>query len=89
MYFLPFFNAKAQASGGADPNGTRGLDIIANGLPTYFSLNATNAQILLGHLTHWDQPVSYQAITQEIEGAARKLGDTVMVSVLGDEDNPQ
>jgi hypothetical protein len=86
-YTLPFFELKAAASGGRDPNGTKGLDIIANGMPSYFSLNGINAQIMLKHLLGWEKQASYQTILDEIEAAAGNYGTEVLVSVLGDEDN--
>ncbi len=88
-YTLPFFDLKARASNGADPKGTLGLDIIANGLPSYFHLNSVNSSIILRNLLAWDSRPSYQKILGEIEGAAGSSGIDVLVAVLGDEDNPK
>lgn len=86
-YTLPFFEFKARVAGGADPKGTKGLDIIANGLPSYFMLNADNASIVLGRLLNWQQKPSYQSIVDELEARAHQVGINVLVAVLGDEDN--
>lgn len=86
-YTLPFFEFKAHVANGADPNGTKGLDIIANGLPSYFHLNADNAQIMLRNLLDWEAKASYHSIIGEIESRAQRSGIDVLVAVLGDEDN--
>jgi hypothetical protein len=86
-YTLPFFELKARASNGTDPKGTLGLDIIANGLPSYFHLNSVNAEILLRNLLSFELRPSYQKILTEIETAAGSYGIDVLVAVLGDEDN--
>lgn len=86
-YTLPFFDIKARASGGLDPKGTKGLDIIANGLPSYFHLNAENADIIFEHLLNFESKPSYQTILQKIEDRAGMSGIDVLVAVLGDEDN--
>ncbi len=88
-YTLPFFEFKAHVANGADPNGTKGLDIIANGLPSYFHLNADNAAIALKHLLNWESRPSYQTIVNELEAKAQSSGIDVLVAVLGDEDNEQ
>lgn len=88
-YTLPFFEFKARAANGMDPNGTKGLDIIANGLPSYFHLNADNAAITLKHLLNWEARPSYQTIVNELEAKAQTSGIDVLVAVLGDEDNEQ
>jgi hypothetical protein len=87
-YTLPFFEMKARLNPTQDPKGTKNLDIISNGLPTYFSLNAYNADIMLKALLNWDTPTSFQSIVDQIEDRAEKSGGTtVLVNVLGDEDN--
>lgn len=86
-YTLPFFEFKAQASAGLDPRGTRGLDIIANGLPSYFSLNASNAMAAADAFLTWRSPTSYQVLIDRIEAEAGERGALPMVAVLGDEDN--
>ncbi|MGZ5279749.1 MAG: hypothetical protein ACXWC9_07405, partial [Pseudobdellovibrionaceae bacterium] len=87
-YTLAFFDQKAKLNPTKDPKGTKNLDIISNALPSYFSLNAINAEILLKSLMKWEKPTSYQAIVDDIEKRAEKDGSTlVLVNVLGDEDN--
>lgn len=86
-YTLPFFEFKAHEAGDADKFGTKGLDIIANGLPSYFHFNADNATIALGHLLSWEKRASYQRIVGDLEARAQSGGVDVLVAVLGDEDN--
>ena len=86
-YTLPFFDFKAHIANGLDPYGTKGLDIIANGLPSYFNLNADNGAIVLKHLLNWNNRPSYQTIVNELEARANANGVDVLVAVLGDEDN--
>jgi hypothetical protein len=87
-YTLPFFDMKAALNPSSDPSGTKNLDIISNGLPSYFSLNAINAAITLKALLNWNQPTSYQNLVSEIESKAyTRTGAVVLVNVLGDEDN--
>lgn len=86
-YTLPFFKLKADLNPAADPNGTKNLDIISDGLPTYFSFNSFNAQVLLKALLSWQNPTSYQSIVNDLENYASGSGSTVLVNVLGDEDN--
>lgn len=88
-YTLPFFEFKELVANGADPRGTKGLDIIANGLPSYFHFNADNAEIALRHLLAWEQRASYQKIVGELEARAQREGVDVLVAVLGDEDNAE
>ena len=83
-YTLPFFKFKQSAT---DPTGTKGLDIIANGLPSLFSFNSGNALIALHHILNWDEKASYQTILTEIEDQAANSGTYVLSAVLGDEDN--
>ncbi len=87
-YTLPFFGLKAAASSGADPKGTLGLDILAHGLPSYFSLNSDQASVLLRALIRWEQKTSYQEIVGELERNASRSGFRLLAAVLGDEDNP-
>src|SRR5690349_6278504 len=91
-YTLPFFDLKTEFSNGADPKGTKNLDIIANGLPSLFSLNAINAEISLRALVNYaktGERTSYQSMIEDIEAAARQRGAVTLTSVLGDEDNAQ
>lgn len=85
-YTEPFFKLKASLSND-DPNGTRYLDIIANALPSYFSLNSTNALIQLNALLNWETPTSYQDILIATEKKAERFGTRVLAVVIGDEDN--
>jgi hypothetical protein len=84
-YTLPFFQLKANSE---DPLGTKGLDIISNGLPSYFVLNADNAKITFKHLYAWEKKASYQQIIRDLEMAGQRKGlNRVLINVLGDEDN--
>lgn len=86
-YTVPFFDLKKSSE---DLNGTRNLDIISNGLPSYFALNAINAQVMAKHLLGFQNRASFQTIVDEIEFEGRKRGfSNVLVNVLGDEDNPK
>lgn len=86
-YTKPFFDFKANLIAG-DVTGTQGLDIISNTLPSYFSLNAVNAEVLLhALLTASEHQTSYQAIVDALEDQSNASGATVLVNVLGDEDN--
>ncbi|MEY4616661.1 MAG: hypothetical protein RJB66_1621 [Pseudomonadota bacterium] len=86
-YTDPFFAMKSTVSPN-DPMGTKGLDIVANGLPSYFGLNAENALIHLKALLDWQKPTSYQDILQEMEKTNIYRGHHFLAVVLGDEDNP-
>lgn len=86
-YTLPFFELKARAANGQDPNGTKNLDIIANGLPALFSLNARNALVTANTFLNWDRRTSYQELIKRLEYEARGAGVIALVAVLGDEDN--
>lgn len=87
-YTLPFFDFKAQVDGVIDdPYGTRNLDIIANGLPSYFSFNANAAMIVTKALLNWPEKTTYQTIVRDIERLAQTSGARVLAVVLGDEDN--
>lgn len=77
-YTVPFFEFKG---------GTQNLDIIANGLPSYFSLNAINALMTANAFLNWSIPTSYQSIVTGLETQAQRFGTAVLVTVLGDEDN--
>lgn len=87
-YTLPFFEMKAELDPRTDPNGSKNLDLISNGLPSYFSLNAKNAEVIFKALLYWQQPTSYQDIIDQIERDSARRGISVLVNVLGDEDNP-
>jgi hypothetical protein len=77
-YTLPFFDFKAKASNGADPKGTKNLDIIANGLPSYFSLNSINATIVVNAFLNWPAKSSYQSIVNQLESRANSFGTHVL-----------
>ncbi len=89
-YFTtPFFNLKAEINPINDPNGTKGLDIISNGLPAIAQLSDANAKTIFAALFNWQDHLSYQQIIDRIqknsEGFLRK--ETSLINVLGDEDN--
>ncbi len=85
-YTLPFFAFKAGRPG--DPFGTRDLDIIAHGLPSYFILNAVNAESVATAVLNWPSRPSYQSILRELEESGAYVGTKLLAAVLGDEDNP-
>lgn len=84
-YTLPFFDLKAALDPARDPKGTRDLDIIANGMPSFFSLNARNAMIATRFFL--EPGTTYFDLTKLIENEAKRMGATVLVTVMGDEDN--
>ena len=84
-YSQPFFEMKKNES--EDPFGTRSLDLLTNALPSYFSLNATNASFVFEALVNANKKTSYQSLVKKIELAAQSWGIRVLVNVLGDEDN--
>lgn len=86
-YVDPFFQMKAAIQPDIDPKGTKNLDIIANGLPSFFSLNAKNALIHLSALMNRDKPTSYQDLIHQMEAEANRAGIHVLAIVIGDEDN--
>jgi hypothetical protein len=86
-YSSPFFENKANANPLNDPNGTKGLDIISNVLPSYFHYNAANARMAFDSLLNWERNDSYQTIVNKIDKYALSQGSLVLVNVLGDEDN--
>jgi hypothetical protein len=84
-YTVPFFDLKKSLQ---DPNGTKNLDIVSNGLPSYFALNSINAQVMTKHLLAWQSRSTYQTIVDDLEFEAHKRGfRNVLINVLGDEDN--
>lgn len=85
-YTKPFFDFKANLRE-QDPNGTKSLDIISNGLPSYFSLNALNAEVMFKAMLYFEKKSSYQEIISDIEQQSNLAGAIVLVNVLGDEDN--
>jgi hypothetical protein len=87
-YTAPFFKLKADAAMGADPNGTRNLDIIANGLPSLFTLNSGNGLLFTDQFLKWSERRSFQTLVDKIEQAANDVGSAVLAVVVGDEDNP-
>jgi hypothetical protein len=87
-YTQAFFEMKSKLNPSRDPEGTKNLDIISNGLPSYFSMNSRNAEIVSQALLNFNQPTSYQSLVDEIELASSNwMGNLVLVNVLGDEDN--
>jgi hypothetical protein len=85
-YTKPFFDFKANLLAG-DVKGTKSLDIISNGLPSYFSLNAANAKVLLSAIISYERNTTYQEIVGRIEQQSNASGIYVLANVLGDEDN--
>jgi hypothetical protein len=85
-YTEPFFRMKAEAHP-SDAKGTKNLDIIAHGLPSYFSLNSVNALLQLKALLNLNKPESFQSILNQMETAAAGSGIRLLAVVLGDEDN--
>ena len=86
-YTKPFFDFKVDIFN-QDFKGTKGLDIISNGLPSYFSLNAKNAIVLArAFINYADKKTSYQDIVNQIETQSNLNGIDVLVNVIGDEDN--
>jgi hypothetical protein len=86
-YTMPFFDMKAKLDLQNDPHGTKNLDLISNGLPSLFSFNAADAEVIFQGLFNWQTPTSYQSMINEIESYAQKRNSHVLVNVLGDEDN--
>jgi hypothetical protein len=86
-YADPFFELKALAQPALDPTGTKGLDIIANALPSLFILNSKNAMVQLKALVNFDRPTSYQEIIKQMEMEAASFGIVTLAVVIGDEDN--
>lgn len=77
-YTSPFFQMKG---------GSKNLDIIANGLPSYFSVNATNSAVIFDAFFNWEKQMTYQTIVNRIEDQMAAWGEYVLAVVLGDEDN--
>lgn len=86
-YSTPFFKFKADINPQNDPYGTKGLDILGNGLPSLFAFNAFNATEALKAMINWEKPTSYQTLVDTIEDHATQYGTKVLVNILGDEDN--
>ena len=80
-YNMVYFAMKKSAT---DPNGTKNLDIITNGLETYFSAIASpSTEALLSALidyTENSQRVSYQSIIDNADSGN-------LIAINGDEDN--
>ena len=67
-----------------DPKGTRNLDILTNGLATYFSVMGETDLVLVQAIVDWASnktPATYQQIATEIDSGN-------LFGVNGDEDNP-
>lgn len=69
--------------------GTQNLDLISNSLQNWFNFMADEASVSLNQLMHFKQNPSYQAWMGEIEAIAEKQNSRILISVLGDEDNPK
>ena len=80
-YNTMFFGRKKSAS---DRKGTRNLDILTNGLATYFHVMHDTNMALLEAIDQWAEggaPTSYQQLAKEIDSGN-------LFGVNGDEDNP-
>lgn len=82
-YRRMFFERKARPD---DPYGTRNLDIISNGLVTYFNKAGKSDFAVIDSIEKWaanpKQQVSYQELIQRLDE------HNSLVNVSGDEDNP-
>lgn len=67
---------------------TKDLDIVTNGYSSSFSVYEKNALTWMGALINWDLKTSYQKIINDLEKASTDIRRTVLVNVIGDEDNP-
>jgi hypothetical protein len=63
-----------------DPNGTRYLDLVMNGMPSYFHSNATNVMALVRGLASFDAPMTFEQIFEDIDSSQ-------VVLVSGEQDN--
>ena len=81
-YNTMFFDRKKSAS---DPNGTKNLDILTNGLSTYFNVMHETNMALIQAVEYWASgkaKMSYQTI-------AKKIDSGNLFGINGDEDNPK
>lgn len=79
-YGDPYFDLKKSE---VDPNGTKNLDIITNGLSTYFSAIAPSNQAVFNAIEKWaltNEKTSYQKIIEEADSFN-------LIGINGDEDN--
>lgn len=87
-YALPFFDMKKKYYPQQDPTGTKNLDLVVNGLPSYFAMGSVNMNVFLQSLVHWEQRWSYQSIVDSLETQTyNMMGVYALVAALGDEDN--
>ena len=80
-YNTMFFDRKITSS---DPHGTKNLDILTNGLSTYFNVMHDTNMALIQAVDEWasgKSRLSYQAIAKEIDSGN-------LFGINGDEDNP-
>lgn len=80
-YADPYFALKKNS---VDPTGTKNLDIITNGLATYFSAIYSSNKAVISAIENWAMTgtkTSYQSILKEADS-------NNMIGVNGDEDNP-
>ena len=84
-YTQPFFQFKATLNP-QDPKGTKGLDIISHGLPSYFQMYGHYTSIYLWALLNFKKPISYQTLIKLLEN--KPSSGPLLANVIGDEDNP-
>jgi hypothetical protein len=68
-----------------DPKGTLNLDILTNGLATYFSVLEDSSLALVTAIEYWvsgKAVISYQQLAQKIDSGN-------LFGINGDEDNPK
>lgn len=81
-YTESYFSRKATAS---DPRGSRALDVLANGIGTYFDKLTSSSMALIGAVDDWlasGGRRSYQSLASAIDSDN-------LFGVSGDEDNPK
>jgi hypothetical protein len=80
-YNLPYLRRKATES---DPKGSKNLDILANGLETYFTVMGPTIAAVAQAVDMWASgqgAMSYQNL-------ARAIDSQNLFGIVGDEDNP-
>jgi hypothetical protein len=83
-YTRSYFKMKRSSS---DPMGTKGLDIISNGVASYFATAAANAMIFSNALLNFKKPTSYQVLVDNLQETSKINHVPILVNVQGDEDN--
>lgn len=75
-----FTERRREANGSSDRNGTKHVDLIGNGLPSYYPWGETTTFKVVRDLANSDAPKSYQTIIEEFPAVQ-------VAAVIGDEDN--